>query len=203
MTSLFDKCRHEILITREWNTGEVVQEINQIVDDFTFNFDSNQGCWPTHPLDAEVYPRKGPKWCLYGGAAGAVVGLNILRNEGYTVPDFSDQLPRIYSEYIKNPDVDLELGLQLGEIGILTPAVLSNPQNEELSNRLDQCMKQIVGHQAREITSGETGMMHAALALYRTTGQERWKEHFRDGAEFLWSIEIFVTKTQNCSQILV
>ncbi len=59
-----------------------------------------------------------------------------------------------------------------------------------------------------EITSGQTGMMHAALALYRKTGKEQWKDIFIRGShslmdnlqqddatgQWLWQSQVFGPK---------
>ena len=186
MTVLYESQRHEPLTHHAWAPETANAEILRIVRDVSASALPGGG-WPLHPLDAESYRTKKTKWCLYGGAAGVVIGSEILRREGYPAPDLRAQLPKIYENYLRAPDVDtVEPGLQLGEIGILAPAVLVDVANDELSARLDQCMAQTVNHEAREITSGPAGMMHAALALYRATGEDRWKERYRQGADALW-----------------
>lgn len=141
------------------------------------------GGWPLHPLDADSYPTRNTKWALYVGAAGVAIATEILRKAGYSHLDFRNQLPNFYQNFLHQPDVSgEEKGLQIGEIGILTPAILGNPANENLQSRAKRCMSEILDHPAYEITSGQTGMMFAALALYRATGEECWKTAYQQGA---------------------
>ncbi len=114
------------------------------------------------------------------------MSLRLLRSAGFAVSDPSELLRRIHASYLENPDYGYETGLQLGEIGILTPAVLANPEDLALSDRLAACMRATVGHAAHEVTSGETGMMHAALTLFQQTKDERWKDLYCAGARSLW-----------------
>lgn len=181
---LYDKARHEILTKNSWDKNIVHSEITSIINDIEQSLLPN-ACWPTHPLDAKSYPKTGPKWSAYAGAAGAVHALQILKPYGYEVNDLSGLLPTIHSSFLQNPDVSIEPGLQIGEIGILMPAILAEPENEEISNKLIQCMQETINLPLYEITSGQTGMMHAALALYRKTNNICWKNLFVKGAQAL------------------
>jgi hypothetical protein len=175
--------RHEALAGAAWNADLVAEEIHRIIEDFRQSLRPS-GDWPTHPLedgDAE------PKWALYSGAAGAVVALGILRRAGYHETDYTELLPRIHAAYLLRPDYGYQTGLQLGEIGILTPALLANPGDRTVFDRLVGCMRRTIGHVAREITSGEAGMMHAALALFRQTHDEVWKDLYCEAAHSLWN----------------
>lgn len=118
--------------------------------------------------------------------------MRILRKNGYQAVDLSDQLPAIHANYLLDSVKNCETGLQLGEIGILAPAVMADVTDQTLVNRLAMCMERTVGHPAREITSGETGMMHAALTLFHETGDQKWAEHYCAGARSLfnaWSLQ--------------
>lgn len=77
---LFDTDRHESLTTTLWDDNIVRKEILSIIYDIEQSLLPN-ACWPTHPLDAESYPRAGPKWSAYAGAAGVIHGLQILTSE--------------------------------------------------------------------------------------------------------------------------
>jgi hypothetical protein len=181
---LFDMERHETLTTTSWNNIIIKNEITSIIDDIERSVLPNAS-WPTHPLDAESYPRVGPKWSAYAGAAGSIHGLQILKRYGYNVRDLSHLLEVVHSSFIKSPDVSVEPGLQIGEIGILVPRLLAEPDNEEVSQYLLKCMEETVDLPLYEITSGQSGMMHAALALYRKTGDFCWKNVFVKGAKSL------------------
>lgn len=181
---LFDTERHELLTATLWDHNIVQKEITSIINDIEQSLLPN-ACWPTHPLDAESYPRAGPKWSAYAGAAGTIHGLQILKSYGYDVRDLSHLLEEVHSSFIKSPDVSVEPGLQIGEIGILVPRLLAEPDNQEVSQYLLKCMEETIDLPLYEITSGQSGMMHAALALYRKTGDICWKSIFIKGAKSL------------------
>lgn len=204
---LFDPSRHESLTNRLWDKAIVEAEILSIIDDIECSLLS-ESCWPTHPLDAESYPKVGPKWSAYAGAAGTIHALQILSRYGYKVSDLSGSLETVYQSFLKSPDVSVEPGLQIGELGILMPAMLAQPNNEELSRRVIRCMEATLALPLYEITSGQSGMMHGALALYRKTGKNHWKELYVKGAkalldnwkldtdtgEWLWESQVFGPK---------
>lgn len=181
---LFDKDRHETLTKSSWNQKIVQTEILSIIDDIQRSL-LPDACWPTHPLDAESYPSVGPKWSAYAGAAGTIHALQILGKYGYKVNDLSDLIEVIYQSFLKTPDVSLEPGLQIGELGILMPAILAQPDDEELSRLVMRCMEDTIALPLYEITSGQSGMMHAALALYRKTGKNHWKDLYVKGTKSL------------------
>tara|TARA_R110000737_G_scaffold274043_1_gene280935 strand:+ start:635 stop:1840 length:1206 start_codon:yes stop_codon:yes gene_type:complete len=181
---LFDIKRHELLTATLWDHKIVEKEIISIIDDIEQSLLPN-ACWPTHPLDAESYPKIGPKWSAYAGAAGAIHGLQILKNYGYNARNLSHLLADVHSSFIKSPDVSVEPGLQIGEIGILMPRLLAEPENQKLSQYLLKCMEKTIDLPLYEITSGQSGMMHAALALYRKTDDICWKNIFVKGAKSL------------------
>jgi lantibiotic modifying enzyme len=181
---LFDTNRHETLTNTSWDKNIAQASIFSIIDDIEQSLLPN-ACWPTHPLDAESYPKQGPKWCAYAGAAGTIHALQIIKGYGYKVSDLSDLVESVYQSYLKAPDVSVEPGLQLGELGILVPAMLAQPENKTLTKRLIRCMEDTLALPFYELTSGQSGMMHAALALYRKTGKEHWKNLYLKGAESL------------------
>jgi len=185
----------------------VQAEISSIIDDIQRSL-LPDACWPTHPLDAESYPRVGPKWSAYAGAVGTIHALQILSEYGYKVNDLSGLIEGVYQSFLKTPDVSVEPGLQIGELGILMPAILVQPDNEKLSRLVMRCMEDTIEHPLYEITSGQSGMMHAALALYRKSGKSHWKDLFAKGAkslmdnwtqdtetrEWLWQSQVFGPK---------
>ncbi len=183
-SNLYDSSRHEHLTDLLWCANSVQAEISTIIDDIGTSVKSDAS-WPTHPLDGESYSNSGPKWAMYAGAAGAILGLQILARFGYQTSNFNDQLAHIYSSYLRNPDVQVEPGLQLGKIGILLPAILAQPDDPELEKILIQSMQETIDLPLYEITSGQSGMMHAALYLYQKTGKKCWKKLYIQGADSL------------------
>lgn len=204
---LFDTERHEALTTGLWDHKLVQNEITSIIADIEQSILPN-ACWPTHPLDAESYPRTGPLWSAYAGAAGTIHALQILSNYGYEVSDYSTLLSRIHTSFLKAPDVSIEPGLQIGELGILLPQIIAGPDNQEVLKNILRCMEETLDLPLYEITSGQSGMMHAALALYRKTDKTCWKNLYLKGAkslmdnwqqdpetaEWLWQSQVFGPK---------
>jgi hypothetical protein len=181
--AVYDPARHEPICAEPWSARRAAELLGAIATDFA-SAQRADASWPTHPQE-EIGPD--PKWCAYFGAAGAIVTLRLLARAGYLDWTADDALARVHSAYCARPDTGvLESGLQIGEIGILAPALLDGNGPVELTAQLDACMRRSLLHPAREITAGETGMMHAALHLYRETGAARWSDHFRAGAESLW-----------------
>ena len=139
---------------------------------------------------------------------GTINAIQILNQYGYHSKDLSPLLSTVYSSFLQNPDVSVEPGLQMGEIGILVPALLADPSNQAIKNRLIKCMTATLKLPLYEVTSGQTGMMHAALHLYRKTNGACWKELFILGAqslmdswkyddktgEWLWQSQVFGSK---------
>ncbi|WDE09378.1 lanthionine synthetase C family protein [Thalassomonas haliotis] len=181
---LFDKDRHESLSKSSWKPNIVEAEIFSIIDDIQGSL-LPDACWPTHPLDAESYPKTGPKWAAYAGAAGTIHALQILSGYGYKISDLSGLIAVVYQSFLKTPDVSVEPGLQLGELGILMPAILAQPDDEKLTKLVMRCMEDTIALPLYEITSGQSGMMHAALALYRKTAKAHWKDLYLKGAKSL------------------
>lgn len=181
---LFDKERHESLTKNSWCQNIVQAEILSIIDDIQCSL-LPDACWPTHPLDAENYPKAGPIWSAHAGAAGTIHALQILGTYDYKVNDLSGLIEVVYQSFLKTPDVSVEPGLQIGELGILMPAILAQPNDEELSRLVIRCMEDTIELPFYEITSGQSGMMHAALALYRKTGKNHWKDLYVKGAKSL------------------
>ena len=182
--NLYDPARHEPFTQQVWSSPLIVSEINTIVSDINRSIMAN-GSWPTHPLDAESYASDSPKWAAYAGAAGVVSAMQILKRCGYAAKDFSAQLSTIYCSYLKHPDVQVEPGLQLGELGILMPTFLALPENETVKQQLLKAMQQTLNLPLYEVTSGQTGMMHAALFLYRQTKDQCWRDVYIQGAQSL------------------
>ena len=108
-----------------------------MIDDFASSLRADAS-WPTHPLEAR---RRHPRWCQYDGAAGAVSALRILRDAGYAAPDLTPRLLEIHARYLERPDEGYEAGLQLGEIGILAPAVAAGVAGADAVERLSTCMR--------------------------------------------------------------
>lgn len=204
---LFDVKRHQKITESPWDKQIVESEIVSIINDIEQSLLPGS-YWPTHPLDAESYSSAGPKWSAYAGASGTVHALQILSRCGYHTNDLTHLLSKIHELFLIKPDVSVEPGLQLGELGILMPAIMAQPENQALEENLIRCMEATIALPFYEITSGQSGMMHAALALYRKTGKACWRKLYIKGArvlleswqknsetgEWLWESQVFGIK---------
>lgn len=174
-----------MLAARQWSDSDVRQEITDIAQDFEVSR-LPDGSWPTHERE-DLANR--PHWCQYNGAAGAVVALRLLGSE-FGGRNLTEDLPSIHANYIENPDHGYQPGLQIGEVGILAPAIYGGIDDSQLIKKLERAMAACVDHPARDITSGVTGMMHAALTLFERTEDERWLRHYVDGANSLLKMRL-------------
>ncbi len=203
--NLFEPTRHEAITRTTWDINRVKSEIKTIIQDIEASKLTN-ACWPTHNLDAESYRDPSPKWALYAGSAGVVLAMKILKDYEYTTTNYSHLISHIHASYMNNPDVRVEPGLQLGELGILMPAMLAQPNCKIIEKKLIQAMEKTLPLPLYEITSGQSGMMHAALALYRKTQKNCWKALYIQGAQslidnwqkiedqWLWQSQVFGPK---------
>jgi len=84
--------------------------------------------------------------------------------------------------------------LLFGESGILL-AVEAIRQNGEHLDDLEACIRRNARHPSLEVCWGSPGTMLAALALWRCTGEERWREAWLDSADWLlagWRAAVWV-----------
>ncbi|MGH0033774.1 MAG: lanthionine synthetase C family protein [Myxococcota bacterium] len=179
--AVYDPARHRALRAEPWSAEATRAAVDSIVDDFRARGREGAG-WPTHPLDS---PSDRPLFCAYDGAAGAVTALHVLRRLGVDAPDRTGWIPAFFAAWQARPDHGYETGLQLGEVGLLASAAMSEPGDPSRTDRLLRSIGSTIGHPAHEITSGATGAMHAARALYRRTGDDRWRAAWLDCAESL------------------
>lgn len=179
---LHDPARHEPLAGAEWSDTAAVAAIERLIEEFVAA--REPGCvWPTHPLE-DAPPRT--LRSAYLGAAGAVQALEMLARAGYEAPRWAAELRSLHAAFLEKPDVRREAGLQLGEVGILAPAVLARPEDQTLRADLLDAMARASAHPAQEITSGGAGALAAALALAEATAQPVWRDAARRLAEALW-----------------
>jgi hypothetical protein len=174
-----DPARHQPLRGDPWDEAAVRQAIGDIIDDFASAVGAD-GTWPAHTLDGD-----GHRFGAFKGAAGGIVALRILKRAGHDAPDLSARLPELHRRFLAAPESADEPGLQLGGVGILTPAVLARPDDAACTAALLDAMERALVHPAREITSGVTGMIHAALAVHRESGDVRFAELAARGARAL------------------
>jgi lantibiotic modifying enzyme len=191
VSTLFDAERHEPLVKRAWNAGEAQLAIDRIVAD-THSAFTAQRYWPPHPDDGPDSSRFST--FLYLGAAGVIWGLNHLALENATDngPNYAQHLPEILT---RNRQALVDAGFQtrsylMGDAGILYTTWKITRSSALLAELADT-----IGRNSEdptlELMWGTSGTMLVALTLYEQTGETRWAELFRQGAEYLDNTFVF------------
>ncbi len=205
MGALFDPGRHEPLLDRAWNPAVAAEAIARIVTDSQAAV-SPEGHWPEHPTDGDgVDP---PAMGLYFGAAGVVWVLDYLAKEGAAPagPSFAERIPAMLAS---NHESHVALKLQtrgylVGAAGILLLQCKLAP-SDAAADTLAAVIAENSDDPSLELMWGAPGTMLAALFMHRATGEPRWTNLFRTGAEalerafvfdeaagrFLWSQDLY------------
>jgi hypothetical protein len=191
VTALFDPDRHEALTDRAWDSGVVAEAIVRIVAE-THAAASPEGHWPEHPTDAaEGEP---PPMGLYFGAAGVAWALDYLACEGAAPagPSFAGHIPAMLT---RNHESHMALKLQtrgylVAAAGILLLQCKLAP-SAAAAEALAAVIVENMDDPALELMWGAPGTMLAALFMHRATGEARWADLFRTGAEALEKALVF------------
>ena len=183
----------EPLTDEPWDERRVRASIREIVADTDAAYGGDE-LWPADEWDG--YEAAVPLKNLYIGAAGVVWALDALRRRGHaeTRLDLADAATRTLAAWRREPDFmsGLELpsrpqsALIAGETGILTVAWRLAP-SAELADDLLARVRENVGNETNELFWGVTGTLHTARAMAGWTGEERWREAWRESADALWA----------------
>jgi hypothetical protein len=199
MSALFDPGRHEPLIDVPWDAAKAADAIVRIVAD-TQAAASPEGAWPIHPSDVEDGDAGSPIMGLYFGSAGVMWALDYLAREGAAPagPSFADRLPAMLAMNHKDHET---LGLQtrgylVGSAGILALQCRLAP-SAEAADALAAVIVENQDDPALELMWGAPGTMLAALFMHRVSGEARWSDLFRTGAEAL-ERHFVVDETAGC-----
>jgi Lanthionine synthetase C-like protein len=146
----------EPLTETPWNESRVRKTIAELVDGVEL---------PSDELD------------LFGGVAGAVFALDVLRRRGLAEPrnDLAGAAHRALDTPTHEP------GLLSGETGILLVAWRLAP-DATLADRLLARIHENVSHDANELMWGAPGTMVAARVMHDWTGETRWMEAWSESA---------------------
>lgn len=185
MTDLYPADRHEPLSTESWDPGVARTEIEIIVADARAAMD-RRGLWPVHPKDGEA--DSPPLTGLYLGAAGVIWALDHLARAGAVVegPELGHHLPPMRERthaYYEARGVQTRSYLN-GDAGMMLAEWRLTP-SPDLADALFQVIVANMDDPTLEIMWGAPGTMLAALMMHRATGQTRWAEVFRAGAQAL------------------
>jgi lantibiotic modifying enzyme len=186
---LFRPGLHEPLTETSWDEERAREAIRRIVADADASFDP-VGLWPAEDWDS--YQATPPLKNLYVGAAGVLLGLDLLRRRGHaeTAIDLAAASRRTLEAWRERPDfeqwTDLphhpEAAFFTGESGPVLAAWRIEP-SAELADDLLALVRANVGNGAVEIMWGAPGTMLAAHAMHEWTGEERWADAWRESAE--------------------
>jgi len=193
MGAQFDTARHETLADIPWNAGAAHGALERIVDETRAAFTPN-GLWPIHPRDADGGSH--PRTSLWEGAAGVIWGLDHLARERAASPgpSFSEHLPEVQRRNRRVLESDgwrKALGdawqtrsWLFGDSGVLFTRWTA-ASDEAVLEALAENIALNSNDPALELMWGAPGTMLAALALYRSSGDARWVDLYREGARAL------------------
>lgn len=177
----------------EWNEERGRAGIRSIVADADAAYGTGS-LWPANGWDSWRTPT--PLKSLYVGAAGVTLALHQLRSRGRAEPrtDLAAAAEETLAEWRREPDlmenVELparkEAGLLSGETGILLVAWLLT-RERELADELFERVRENEDSEAEDVMWGTPGTLVAARIMRDETGEERWDDACRAGAEALWS----------------
>jgi lantibiotic modifying enzyme len=182
----------EPLTEAPWDESRARDAIAEIVADADQAFDPER-LWPADEWDAWTSPQ--PLKNLYVGAAGVVWALDALRRRGHaesrldlaaaardTLESWRRQ--RDFPEQLELP-AQGDASLLAGETGILLVAWGLAPTSE-LEDDLLARIRENVDNEADELMWGAPGTLLAAHTLLERTGEDRWRDAWRESADALW-----------------
>jgi lantibiotic modifying enzyme len=177
----------------EWDEERVRTSIRAIAADADAAFGA-ESLWPANEWDAWRTPT--PLKSLYVGAAGVVWALDELAGRGFAEPriDLAAAAQEALAEWRREPDLMAEIelpstkecGLLSGETGVLLVAWRLTG-SAELADDLHERVRENEASEAEDVMWGTPGTLVAARTMLERTGDERWREACRSGAEALWS----------------
>jgi hypothetical protein len=204
--TLYDPAEHRPLRGSAWTDAGARDAIAEIADDAVNAYRGPTGLWPNHPADVEDDATDRSYRNVYFGAAGVAWALDRIAGAGLAraLPGLEQLTASLHDDYLETPELtELETGtpppppsLLFGETGILLAVESMAPGAQ--ARRLDALHAVIAGNArnpARELCWGSPGTLLAAGALWRHTGQTRWREQWREGAAWLcdeWRERVWV-----------
>jgi hypothetical protein len=197
---LYDPAQHRQLDATPWSETAARAAIETIADDAIGAYRGPEQLWPNALDDLEGDPDV-PYRSVYLGAAGVAWALDRLTRDGLAPPlpelhTLADSLPegfRRAPELVSLAPPPAP-GLLFGESGILLAVELIRQTGEQLDD-LERCIRGNARNPTLELCWGSPGTMVAALALWRRTGEARWRDAWLDSADWLlgeWREDVWV-----------
>jgi hypothetical protein len=187
---LYDPEEHRQLDARPWSERDALAAIERIVQDSLGAYGGPEQLWPNALEDLEGETDR-PFRNAYLGAAGVAWALDRLARCGVApaFPEARELAERLHADFLRSPELTaLEPppapSLFFGESGILMAAEAILDYGFQLP-ALEAAIKRNCGHPSLELCWGSPGTMTAALAVWRASGEERWREAWTQSADRL------------------
>jgi hypothetical protein len=183
---LFTPERHEPLTDEQFSEAGAREAIARIAARAKAELDPADGRWPldAEDRDSEDEP---PASAVYFGAAGIAWALGELADRGYCDPVVDRAfVEALEAKIAADPDpVDFAAhGVWFGPAGVLAVAEHRWPDSAR-RERLFELARASLDDPALDIMFGHPGYMALAAELHARTGEERWADLWRAGAERL------------------
>jgi hypothetical protein len=204
--ALYDPAEHRPLSGGDWTDAGAREAIARIAGDAVDAYRGPAVLWPNHPADLDRDAADRPYRNVYLGAAGVAWAICRLAGAGLgpALPAGDDLIATLHDDYLAAPELtELETGtpppppsLLFGETGILLALEAIDPGSDPRRREsLGACIAANAKNPARELCWGSCGTLLAAGALWRHTGETRWRELWRAGAAWLcdeWRESVWV-----------
>jgi len=184
-SSMFDPERHTHLLSQSWDEQFVREQIVELVDG-VISKQGDNNLWPSEMVGFES--------SLYEGAAGIRWAIQKLAERRFCAGLESVRIADIeadYSNWIGSYEmfevhkVPVSYSFYLGMTGPLLQRWMET-RDAELLDVLDEKIRENIAHPWMENLWGAPSTMLVASHLFELTGEERFSEHVRLGAEYLW-----------------
>lgn len=190
MDRLYDPAEHRALRARPWSETAARAAIETIARDAIEAYQGPEQLWPNLSADLEGDP-DAPFRSAYLGAAGVAWALDRLTRDGLApeLPDLAELADSLPEAFRRAPEL-INLAppparsLLFGESGILLAVEAIRQDGGQLDD-LERTIRGNARNPTLELCWGSPGTMLAALQLWRSTGEERWRQAWLDGADWL------------------
>ena len=206
---LYDPGEHRPLAGDAWSEQLARDVIWRIAGDAIDQYRGPESLWPNVAEDLEGEADV-PLRNAYFGAAGVAWAVDYLARRGLA-PEFGaarELAQRMHHDFVLAPELTSyepapAPSLFFGESGILLAAEAILGDGSQLS-MLEAAISRNLEHPSLELCWGSPGTMTAALALWRASGEERWRTAWMASAkrllsewrDLVWTQDLYGTRQQ-------